>query len=1129
MAYNDIFRNFSKLIEHGIRPSFFGDQSNIIGGKVFDGGMAQAIYNSPESFLQEYKQFEQYYYEILADPANRKRSFGHIDIDMMRKTGDIDFSLLNFEAAEKVRKSYAGKVLKVEDLFANLGFPSLAFPSASPYRSPFKFEVSQEMLHPAQTLLNRMIFNIDPTSESIADIKFGGQNIMSSQDIERNFAQVQRMRQGKLLDPTKNIITLDVETTGILPGSQVREVSLKKFGANEIMAESFGYRSERFAGVLAGSNLSETLSEFVSKQSNLGNYVRSEEDFLKNMESVFSKLVEADQVAGHNINFDIKQMIRTASQMKGFNENQNLVNLIDQFLERKATDDNFIIDTLEVARSYMTDIVQSEINKQGLSGTFRGQQYMKKFFATESLADVVMGGKATYVGVENFAMNTNLLELMAQEKHAPEIFQKIFQGSHIAETDTILQDYILKYIHEKKLNFLDVGQTYSFTPGINQETIDIARKTVFKSQAVTPITNIADPRFLTESALNYVKGRGLIGVTAMAEEADFAALGIADQIEKANLNASEKITKGFIRYDKGEFKLFTGVDDISIAIKDQQKARAHLRALIDSALDPVNNKTIQGVGTYNVAEKNIISLGVNFTQNQSMEMMKRALSIETGQLDVSGYIKNIGNLYESFGDALTYQEQKTLRRASSLNGAVGHLRANFSIGLNSVESNAEEVIAKQLAHSNAMLSVGNKYGYLSVTENILSNILSQATASTAQGLYQRAATGGIADEALASNIIQQMTYASSQEMSDITSQFNISHFIKQKVFYIMPRGGEPKKMLLSFDYFRSMQFEKQGQTIAMADLLSERKVGFSLSLMEKLDAQGHTENLLNLTWQAGRDASKITSEDIARKLYTDFMDDNNTKAIAGLDTADAKRQIVAFRQIYGQMDQTEAVNQLTKLIEERGVGIGYTDVGVDQIVEDFARQGVDLSADAYNTYTVGFAGETEDVIQAGAVRDYKSVIGAGAEEQIRQADMTAVSNANAVGKAVSADPQLKKAAISNLRAGRQQAPVSTAVEMYHAYKGKAGIAALGLTALAGGYYMFRKRKENQLYDETLEKQPTENFRQTDAYNNYTIATTSYGSTRRDPLVTAGVVGNLDRRKIGHTQMGNNKYNHLYGA
>ena len=31
----------------------------------------------------------------------------------------------------------------------------------------------------------------------------------------------------------------------------------------------------------------------------------------------------------------------------------------------------------------------------------------------------------------------------------------------------------------------------------------------------------------------------------------------------------------------------------------------------------------------------------------------------------------------------------------------------------------------------------------------------------------------------------------------------------------------------------------------------------------------------------------------------------------------------------------------------------------------------------------------------------------------------------------------------------------------------------------------------------------------------------------DPLATAGVVGNLDRRKIGHTNMGPNKYEHLY--
>ena len=49
-----------------------------------------------------------------------------------------------------------------------------------------------------------------------------------------------------------------------------------------------------------------------------------------------------------------------------------------------------------------------------------------RFFSTESLADVATGGKSTYAGVENFVMNTNLLDLMADEQHAPQIFENIF-------------------------------------------------------------------------------------------------------------------------------------------------------------------------------------------------------------------------------------------------------------------------------------------------------------------------------------------------------------------------------------------------------------------------------------------------------------------------------------------------------------------------------------------------------------------------------------------------------------------------------------------------------------------------------------------------------------------------------
>jgi hypothetical protein len=90
-----------------------------------------------------------------------------------------------------------------------------------------------------------------------------------------------------------------------------------------------------------------------------------------------------------------------------------------------------------------------------------------------------------------------------------------------------------------------------------------------------------------------------------------------------------------------------------------------------------------------------------------------------------------------------------------------------------------------------------------------------------------------------------------------------------------------------------------------------------------------------------------------------------------------------------------------------------------------------------------------------------------------------------------------------------------------------GLAGLGLAAAGIGYYMYNNRREEKNIQETMAYMPTEpasnrTFRQMQP-------PAMPQSTRRDPLVTAGVVGNLDRNKVGHTKMGPNKNNHLYGG
>jgi hypothetical protein len=88
-------------------------------------------------------------------------------------------------------------------------------------------------------------------------------------------------------------------------------------------------------------------------------------------------------------------------------------------------------------------------------------------------------------------------------------------------------------------------------------------------------------------------------------------------------------------------------------------------------------------------------------------------------------------------------------------------------------------------------------------------------------------------------------------------------------------------------------------------------------------------------------------------------------------------------------------------------------------------------------------------------------------------------------------------------------------------------SGLGLLAAGAGYYMYNKVKENQVYNETLEEQPTQGY-STGRMMEDTMQP-QQSSFRRDPLTTAGVVGNLDRNKIGHYKMGAQKNAHLFGG
>lgn len=103
--------------------------------------------------------------------------------------------------------------------------------------------------------------------------------------------------------------------------------------------------------------------------------------------------------------------------------------------------------------------------------------------------------------------------------------------------------------------------------------------------------------------------------------------------------------------------------------------------------------------------------------------------------------------------------------------------------------------------------------------------------------------------------------------------------------------------------------------------------------------------------------------------------------------------------------------------------------------------------------------------------------------------------------------------------------VNAGRKFYQANRNKFLIGALATAAAVVGYKTAKRREENELYESTMAIAPYEEGRRPYGIQEALMNGTS---RRKDPLFTAGVVGNLDRQKIGHTSMGSTKYNHLFG-
>ena len=294
-----------------------------------------------------------------------------------------------------------------------------------------------------------------------------------------------------------NIYTLDIETTGLHPLSQTREISVlhrKAIWENgnltytqDINPDNVttwhiktnkmdaGATYETIGGIERPVSLSETAFMQTGAREGVDPKIYSwlkepgpdgviredaETAIRQAFEMIMGQTAESNNLKTrfslHNNNFDIGFMINNLLNM-GDELKPGTVKVLKDFAEKRANDPNFVVDTIHsVTYTMMKQAYEQENILQRVGGI--NQEHVNKFL-TDSLLDRSLMEKAEFTGqgaafssVENAILNTNLLSLIENDAtNNPELLKALEKGTHTGKVDVIVQAYIEKSIAQDNL------------------------------------------------------------------------------------------------------------------------------------------------------------------------------------------------------------------------------------------------------------------------------------------------------------------------------------------------------------------------------------------------------------------------------------------------------------------------------------------------------------------------------------------------------------------------------------------------------------------------------------------------------------------------------------------------------
>ena len=390
--------------------------------------------------------------------------------------------------------------------------------------------------------------------------------------------------------PTGNILTFDVETTGVTRGSQVRSfagritdsVSGAEVSSFGTAFENLQMASARVRVRTAAGSESVLLSKGVNILENADNVksmANGGVEFVSESKKLFAQFLSNDisHLSGHNIFFDLQKMGETLQGLDAYDDEAKT--LMHSVFDRISGADyeykgrtykgnkDFLIDTKETLSAYFSK------KAEGLPDA---AAKVDRLLAPESLAKISIGGSTTPSSIENIVANSNVLELierdaLAGSKDARDLMVKIQSGSHIAKTDVHMQGTLYKYQLSEELDFMDMSKLDSASNFVKS-----GRRQYLRGAAITPTTNVADVAHLEKSAINYLSGAGAKNV--MLEDIAGSQLGLSTS------------TRGQLSYNKSKETFeFTGSGSASAIDVDEGIARSNISSRLQAISDVANN------------------------------------------------------------------------------------------------------------------------------------------------------------------------------------------------------------------------------------------------------------------------------------------------------------------------------------------------------------------------------------------------------------------------------------------------------------------------------------------------------------------------------------------------------------